>query len=1211
METGTPFDSLHTPLEGRTLIEASAGTGKTYTLTTLFLRLIVEKGLPVDRILVVTFTEAATAELGERIRARLRDALAAFTGGPNRDPFLADLAAKAGRTETGALALRQALRDFDRAAVFTIHGFCRRTLDEHAFESGTPFETDLLPDQTPLEQGVVEDFWRREMGSASPLFAAFALARGFTPDNLLSLSRSVRSVLPPRIVPRERRPETEADEAGYERAYERVAEAWPDARDEVSRLLLSCDALNRAKYRRGRVEQWIRAMDRHAVPGRCEPLLFEGFERFSSSWIEDGTKKRHAPPAHPFFSLCEDLLLHRNALTETFERKLLACKAELFEEIETELPKWKTERNVQSFDDLLRGVHTALRAPGGGRLERALRSRYAAALIDEFQDTDPVQYDIFRRIFSDGTTPLFLIGDPKQAIYGFRGADVFAYMEAADETKRRLTLPKNYRSEPGLVRAVNALFRGHENPFVFESIPYYEVKPAGAEKEIPTLRIGDRNVSPFLIWFADSEDLPSSKGRISKEAGRRAIPEAVASEIERLVAAGRSGEAVIDGSPVREGDIAVLLRTNSEARIVYRALASRHIPSVLYTTSSLFETEEAAEMGRILQAMVRPEREGLLRAALATAALGWDALSLEGLLSDAEGREARLLRFRACHETWREKGFIHAFLDLLRREAALPRLLGLPDGERRVTNLLHLSEVLHRAETRLDLGPEGLVKWLSEQVDPRTRGTEEQPLRLESDRNAVSLVTIHKSKGLEYPVVFCPFLWASSRVRDRKGPVPFHERNDGFRLALDLGSRPPERDRHIALAEEEALSENLRLLYVALTRARNRCYTVWGRFNQAETSAPAYLFHARRSEAEGSEPLEEAARRFRDLEEPALRADLEALQDASRGSIEVASLPKAGRSRPAEPVVRPPELSARTFEGRIDRSWGIASFTSLTSSFPHGDEIRENEPALENTGGPPGETSGFAQGEEPSGLNGFPGGARSGICLHALLESLDFTDLDSPALSDAVLGALGEHGLDSTWEEPVCRMVRAVTSTPLAPDREGLRLDRVPMSDRLNELSFFLALRRVSPEILRDLLHPHGTSDLPGTLPEQIGRLRFSPVQGALHGFVDLVFRFEGRYYIVDWKSNDLGPSLEDYRRERIEAAMADGFYHLQYLLYTLALDRYLSSRVPGYDYASHFGGVFYVFLRGVDPGRGPGHGVFHAFPPEPLIRRLCEGLLP
>ncbi|MCF8063518.1 MAG: PD-(D/E)XK nuclease family protein, partial [Deltaproteobacteria bacterium] len=634
------------------------------------------------------------------------------------------------------------------------------------------------------------------------------------------------------------------------------------------------------------------------------------------------------------------------------------------------------------------------------------------------------------------------------------------------------------------------------------------------------------------------------------------------------------------------------------------------IPSVLYTTSSLFETAEAVEMGRILLAMARPEHEGLLRAALATIALGWDGASLETRFSDAREREEWLLRFRACHETWRERGFIHAFLDLLRRESVLQRLLGLPDGERRATNMLHLSEVLHQAETWQELGPEGLVKWLSEQVDPRTRGTEEQPLRLESDRNAVRLVTIHKSKGLEYPIVFCPFIWHPSVVRDRKGPVAFHERTDGFRLTLDLGSPRPEREQHIALAEEEALSENLRLLYVAFTRARNRCYTVWGRFNQAGTSAPAYLFHTRRPES-GRTPPQSSALQYERLGESDMRADLASLQDASKGSIELAPLPAAARSRLAKPVAQPPRLSAKVFEGRIDRSWGIASFSSLTSSHPHGGEIGEDEPAFETTGGSGRETGGPAPGEAPAGLAGFPAGTRSGTCLHAVFETLDFTDPDPIALSEAVQKALLDHGFDRDWEETVCRMVRTVISTPLDPGGTDLRLDRISRGNRLNELSFFFPLRPVSPHDLRELLLPYGGNGLPETLPERVGRLRFSPVRGTLRGFVDLVFRYEDRYYIVDWKSNDLGPSLEDYRGERIEAAMADGLYHLQYLLYTLALDRYLSHRLPGYDYTLHFGGVFYIFLRGVHPDYGPGYGVFHTLPPEPLIRRLRQGLLP
>lgn len=1210
MHTDTPFDILHTDLEETNLIEASAGTGKTYTLTGLFLRLLVEQSLHVDRILVVTFTEAATAELKERIRKRLRNAVDAFSGEAVQDSFLEGLAAKTGRTAGTLRRLRQALRDFDRAAIFTIHGFCRRVLEEHAFESAMPFETDLLPDQKALEQSVVEDFWRKQVSQASPLFASYALAQGFEPSRLLNLVKSVTGLLKPRILPRKEIPNTTSLETEYRRAFDRLVEAWPGARNAVSSILLEDKALNRSRYRPDAVNRWLRSMDRCALPGGADPLLFEGFERFTSSYIKKSTRKKQAPPDHPFFALCDSLFNLRESLIEAFDRRLLGLKAALFDEIEAELPKRKAARNVQSFDDLLRGLFKALQGASGERLATTLSSRYEAALIDEFQDTDPVQYGIFRRIFSRAKAPLFLIGDPKQAIYGFRGADVFAYMDAAREAAHKHTLPKNYRSEPGLVKAVNTLFRNQENPFVFRDIPFHEVAPAGEEKHIPALRIRDRNEAAFHIWIAGSEEFSSSSGRITKETGRRHIPEAVASEIARLVAAGRSGEAVINGSPVREGDMAVLLRTNKEARLVQNSLSVRRIPTVLYTTSSLFETDEAVEVGRILAAMARPEHEGRVRAALATTSLGWNGAALDALSSNDKAREERLLRFRSHHESWREKGFLCAFRGLLRRESVLPRVLALPDGERRATNLLHLSEVLHQAERERRLGLEGLVQWLYEQIDPRTRGTEEQPLRLESDRNAVKLVTIHKSKGLEYPIVFCPFIWEASVVRDRKGPVAYHDPHHGGRLTLDLGSSPPERDDHIALAEQEMLSENLRLLYVAFTRARHRCYTVWGRFNRADTSAPAYLFHARPPQA-GHPPLEASALDYAGLEDADMRADLEALAAASGGTIRPASLPRGDRVLSPERPVSPPDLSAKTFKGRIDRSWGIASFSSLTTSHPHGVDIEEHDTVLEPMEGIEQEPLEPAADEDPAGLCGFPGGTRSGLCLHAILETLDFRDPDPHTLSEAVQTALRAYGFDPAWEPSVCDMIRAVISTPLDSNRHRLRLERVSMENRLNELSFFFPLRSVSPEDLQGILLPHAGCGVPKPLPEHIGRLRFSPVQGFMRGFVDLVFRFEGRFYIVDWKSNDLGPSMKDYRPDRIEAAMSGGLYHLQYLLYTLAVDRYLSLRLPEYEYGAHFGGVFYVFLRGVSPAHGPGSGVFPNIPPEPLIRALRENLSP
>ncbi|MGD8386365.1 MAG: exodeoxyribonuclease V subunit beta [Desulfobacteraceae bacterium] len=1209
----TTFDILSTPLEGTNLIEASAGTGKTYTLTGLYLRLLLENGLSVDRILVVTFTEAATGELKDRIRNRLRSALLVLSGHSVEDPFLEDLAAHLDNPRRALLALQQALRDFDRAAIFTIHGFCRRVLTEHAFESSVAFDTDVIADSGFLKRELVEDFWRRHASGASSLFVRYALSRGFTPQGLRSLTRTVQGPLRPSIVPRVDIPKTDIQEEAFLEAFRDVQRAWPTASGKVEHILLNHEGLNRNRYRKTSVPNWLRAMEtftriREETPS---PMLFQSFEKYTSSHLEKAVKNGHAPPAHDFFDRCETLLQRSRELSEIFNLRLLGLKAKLFETLDMELAARKAEKNVQSFDDLLLNVRRALEGPGGERLCRALRSRFHAALVDEFQDTDPLQYAIFKDVFSGTGDPLFLIGDPKQAIYGFRGADIFAYLQASRESAQRYTLATNYRSEPGLVRAVNALYRAHPRPFLFEGIPFHAAEPALDRKAIPTLTVDGKAPPPLEIWFAEAGEPSGRQGTVTKQSGEDRIPRAVCAEIARLVSMGRSGRARIGEDPLCEGDIAVLLRTNREAQILQRALAAQGLPAVLYSTSSLFDTQEAMEISRLMAGLAHPERADLLRAALATDILGLSAEAVEALAVDPASWEKRRMRLLNDHEVWREQGFMCMFRRVLRREEVLPRWLAGPNGERRVTNLLHLSEVLHHAERDRKLGLEGLVQWLAEQRDESTRGTEEHPLRLESDGNAVKLVTIHKSKGLEYPVVFCPFLWTGSRLRHRDAPFLFHENAQETNLTLDLGTSSEERERHRALAENEALAENLRILYVAITRARNRCILVWGRFNQAETSAPAYLFHTRDPEAV-NDPLTFTANRFHHLDDTGARADLEAIQDRSGGTICIEPLdrPLEEVDRPA--LKRPPVLVSRTFQGRMDRSWSISSFSSLTSSISHAEEIADRDAESEN--GEP-ELRRLAEPSlketPPQGFFAFPRGTRSGICLHALLESVDFKYASHGALSPRVREMLLAHGFDPAWESDVTQMLQDVLTTPLDPQDPGLRLERLSPQDRLNELAFTFPLNSMSVQSLRKIISRHDSETMPHTLPERVGRLRFAPVRGFMRGFIDLVFQYNDRFYLLDWKSNDLGPTPDHYALERLQTAMLDHLYPLQYLIYTLALDRYLALRIPGYRYDTHFGGVFYVFLRGVNPARGAGSGVVRERPPVSMVRELRRELIP
>ncbi|MBN2125681.1 MAG: UvrD-helicase domain-containing protein, partial [Deltaproteobacteria bacterium] len=558
----TPFDILSSPLEGTNLIEASAGTGKTYTVAGLFLRLVLEKGFAVSEILVVTFTQAATEELKDRIRSRLREALAAFTRGETGDPFLGVLLQRHGREALSLSRLREALYDFDRAAVFTIHGFCRRMLSEKAFESRSLFDTELVTDLEDLKREIIEDFWRRRFYGASSLFVRYALSRGFSPEGLLAMIGPWASWPGVRIIPEAAPPDPLPLEEDFRDALDEVRRIWQGERDDVLRILDAHEGLNRNLYRRERIPEWAEGMDAFLALESPTPIFFKGFEKLTLGEILRAVKKGHDPPTHPLFGSCDRLRSAGDVLAEVYEQHLISLKRSLYGYLDEELDRRKRAGNIQSFDDLLIRLEGALRGRGGERLSRAVGGIFKAALIDEFQDTDPVQYAIFKRIFGEAGSILFLIGDPKQAIYSFRGADIFAYMEASRDVERRYSLEENWRAEPALIEAVNTLFSARARPFLFEPIPFHPTAPAPRDHE--RLRIEGDPSAPFSIWFMDGSRYAEPGKPITRTRARETIRRAVAAEISRLLFLARAGGALIGDRPVREGDIAVLVRTHVE-----------------------------------------------------------------------------------------------------------------------------------------------------------------------------------------------------------------------------------------------------------------------------------------------------------------------------------------------------------------------------------------------------------------------------------------------------------------------------------------------------------------------------------------------------------------------------------------------------------------------------------------------------------------------
>ncbi|MEO7724838.1 MAG: exodeoxyribonuclease V subunit beta [Chthoniobacterales bacterium] len=1126
MERREAFDLPSTKIgAGTMLIEASAGTGKTFTISGLVLRLLLEQPeLTIDRILVTTFTELATAELRGRIRALLHQAIAAFRAGRSEDKLLAALLEKHGSDRGAVARLDAALVNFDEAPIFTIHGFCQRVLAERAFESGTLFDAELVTNQAELLREIVHDFWRIHFYQGERLAALLALKNKVTPEKfgeqLEELTRNPNL----RVLPEKTRSLGEIA-AELQKLLEQLRVAWKKEEKSVRQFFVE-----NAWAKRNRVhadaERMSRLLDDFAACLSAEGGAVEQlscFEKLARRSVHEAILVRYEKPERRIFDLS-------GALLELDAEFAVALQVEFFSYARAQLLERKLQQNVLSFDDLLTRLDEALAAPGGAGLARSIREKYQAALIDEFQDTDPVQYAIFSRIYAGSRAPVAFIGDPKQAIYAFRGADVFTYMKAAAEAERKFTLTTNWRSESRLVDAVNTLF-DQPNPFLLEAIEFDRVMPSERADE-KLLRVGGKEEPPFQLWTAEQGD---------------DLPGIVASEIVRLL----ESDVTIGDAPLEPRHLAVLTSTNSAAAQVQAALRDRRVPSVLYSSANVFTTHEAGELRDILSAVAQPGYEKFVRAALCTDALGQTGNDLDRFTRDEQAWETETLRFQTHHQIWRDKGFTQMLRQLAAVHGVRRRLLGLPDGERRLTNFLHLAELLHAACIEHQLGMNGLLKWLAQQIDGKSFAErEEHELRLESDEKAVRIITVHKSKGLEFDVVFCPYVSWTGKLR-----ATFHDPAADDRLTLDLADR----DAHKERREEEALAEYLRHFYVALTRAKHRCTMIRQPKEKDDKSAPAYLL------GHGSELPPEVA---------------------ASAVIAAAPVPP-----PTERKWQPPNettaaaLQARQFNRTIDRTWGVASFTRLVSG-READPLDEGpllEPAVEEVA-------------EVKGIHAFRRGTQAGTCLHEILERVNFADLTgAPEIIERRLRAYSIGGFD----EVVLEQIRKLVALPLAVGTDRIRLRDVPNDSQIAELEFSFPLHGLTIARLAEAFQLAATP-----LPRE--RLQFQLVNGFMNGFIDLIFEHGGRFYIVDWKSNWLGPTTSSYSPVAIAAEMQRNFYTLQLCIYSVALHRYLRLRLADYDFERHFGGAFYIFLRGLDPAR-PENGVHFERPSREFVEKLSE----
>ncbi|SDY20113.1 exodeoxyribonuclease V subunit beta [Lysobacter enzymogenes] len=1182
-----PF--LDLPLDGLRLIEASAGTGKTYTLATLVARLVIERGLGVSRILAVTFTDAATQELRERLRRRLLLAARIAADDPSLDEADDDAERALTRTLVRAQAaiegeaalrarLQRATREIDLAAVVTIHGFCARVLAEHALETGQPFAApELIGSERELHDEIAVDLWRAfgdNAGDAELLALQWPGGPAALAADLGALLRT--PLLLPAAPAVSDDPLAELDRAGA--ALRDAFAAYADDAFAALAAAIAGKALNGNSYRANLPDELRAQLQAWCANGDwSQPLDERAAKLAPAALASKANKGKEAQlPASPLFDAVARFLEVAQQREQWLAGQRLALAHRIRTAAAQRLAELKRVRRVQSFDDLIADVANALEGPHGEALARRLREQYAVALVDEFQDTDPRQWAIFRRVFGeaavdgDGSQPtgLFLIGDPKQAIYGFRGGDVHTYLAAAAQAQAAPPLDHNFRSRPSLLRAIAALYaQAGAAAFVDPRIRFREVEAGGAVADDDLQR--DGATAPALLLRALP---PPADGRKKAEwsspESRDLAARACVAAIHGWLADARAGRATIQGRPLRPADIAVLVRSHDEAAQIQHALGAAGIPAVAAGRRSLFATDQAMEVLTLFDALLHPGDSGRLRAALATVLVGLGGAQVARLAAD----EAEQARWQAQALHWRERWQRHGPLALLAELCAqqAPRLLALSDGERRLTNLLQLAETLQEADRRA-LGLHGLRDWLRLRIAEADDGDEKQQLRLESDAHRVQILTLHKSKGLEFGLVFLPFVALGREPRAGRWceyPDPEH----GRVLQLQSEAFDPNAPDWDAARERAALetrAEDARLLYVGLTRARHALWIATGP-----------LYHAALS------PLQ-----------PML-ADLDGLARAPGVAIDASAVgPPPAPLPPVADGAVPPAREARS---RAARDWWVYSFTQLTN------EDAGFDPAAQDEGGAQDEPQTQVEAASAAPLPGDArfGGSRFGNVVHTALERVDFGawrewregDPPPPGEDEALASAMRSEGYaEADIDDGIELLSSLVGRTLVAPLPEGARLCELAERERRSEMEFHFALDAAPVDALLAALHAHGQVRERRTFGSR------RRLEGLMTGKIDLVYAYQGRYYVLDYKTN----RLPGFDAAQVERAMAESEYDLQALIYTVALHRWLRFRLgEAYDYERDFGGVRYLFCRGLDAA-DPGAGVHAAKPPLALIEAM------
>ena len=1193
-----PLNPITLPLNQISLIEASAGTGKTYTIGSLYLRLLLKAGennfsrpLNVEEILVVTFTDMATEELKKKIRERITDAidkLTAFAETKDKsafknDEFLTALCQDLNIFEA-IHRLKLADQNMDLAAIYTIHGFCRRMLMQYAFHSGIHFNLELIKDQSDLLVRFANEFWREHFYPLPFEMADFIANELGSPDYVLSLLES--NLGKNLIVDLENQQALSISITEFLHQYlgeyfkdiKALKRFWLESAGKISELIteeLNKDyakgepkSLSRRSYNTSRLAKWIDQVNAWANDPRDYVLNETLMSYFTQSALGEKGEEGASPFIAPIFAELEE---RASALmSQDLLRRVILYHYR--QGLQQKLLDYKLNHQEKSFDDLLRLFCEALQGPQGNELAEMIRFQYPFAMIDEFQDTDSQQYAIFSKIYRDNpekNTGFIMIGDPKQAIYRFRGADIFTYLKASNEAQSRFELTKNYRSEKHLVDGVNALFDFPQSPFIYQNINFTAVD---SRDDHLRFYLNGKAEPAYRFYLTESDKVNKTE-----------MAKICAISIQHWLKSAAENQAVFQNEDtcktLQAANIAVLVRDKNEAALVKNELQKLGIASVyLSDQSSVFDSHVAVELLRILKACLNVAERPILNA-IATALFGLNAADIHQIQQNEADWQRWADSFAQYQQTWQRQGILAMLHQILLEQGISERLLSQATGERDLTDFLHLAEILQQAAT-LHESEAALLSWFEKQI--QGEGRQEAQIRLESERQLVKIVSIHKSKGLEYDLVWLPFLAVPSKI-PTAGDMNVYYSKERDETLWDM------ENRNLNALYEETFAEELRLLYVALTRAKYQmAFALPAQFDK-KWNALHYVL----SQGEiGKEIALSAPKNTETL--------LQTFKEKMQDNVEICTKPNLKALPALSTNTKNDELKAAEFTGNIEQDWRITSFTSIEQGHRRQNYFTESagkkhavfDDAKDYDSQNSIEISTALLNENESNILDLPRGKQVGTALHRHFENCYFSDLANTEEIDKLRQSLQ---LDKTFTEPLQNWLQKISHTPLS-NEIGIALADLAIKDCIKEMPFYLAIREhFDVAAFNRALKAHHH------LPSE--PLQFEKIQGMVRGSIDLVFRHNGKYYLVDYKSNFLGSTLADYNQEALKKEMLHSHYDWQYLIYTLALHRYLQSVVPHYDYARDFGGVFYLFLRGMNGD--PQSGVFYDRPSVELITEL------